>query len=234
MMKLVVLGALSLSATSALVVQSQLRAPPAIRAGRVALCAGPEAEIKDAAARVVTAAGQFGESQGAAAARWVEDAMNAGGGGAEAASKLLEEQLEFFEECLVEESFLCEELDAALSALEKKLAAYEGPAEAFKGGLVVKSKVDRAEARVRTAAAKFGEEQERIASLWVAEMRKDRSLNPFMLLEQQLALFGECMLDDDGGSERCQELHDSLAALQLSLGVRGMITPTGGLSRTPK
>lgn len=127
----------------------------------------------------------------------------------------------FLQECLIEDSedSICTELDQALTALEQHL--------------MVRSqgdgKIDRACARVRTAAAKFGPEQENVAALWVAEMRRNESVNPLALLEQQVALFGECLLDDDGGPERCKELNEALGALQVSLGIRGKIMPTRGL-----
>ena len=77
------------------------------------------------------------------------------------------------------------------------------------------------------AASKFGPEQKKVAAAWVSDVRASGSINPAQLLEQQVALFGECLLDEDGGgSERCQELQDALGALQAGLGVRGKIVPT--------
>lgn len=200
----------------------------AARTARVALCADSDAadmKMRVAAARVVRAAEAFGDSQGEAAIVWVREALAARGGDVDG-SVLLEQQLVLFEECLLEESGKCKELDLALTQLEKELEVSAGPVGAF-AHLFGQSKADRASARVRTAAAKFGTEQERIAEMWIAEMRANRALDPFALLEQQVALFGECMVDDD--TNRCKELHEALAALQVSLGVRGKIVSTGGL-----
>jgi len=129
----------------------------------------------------------------------------------------------------VEESYLCQELDQALTVLETQLKQdTDGPVEAF-AGVVVKSKFNRAEARVLAAAAKFGSEQERIAEVWVSEVRNQPAMNPAHFLEAQATLFGECILDDDGGSERCKELQAALGALQVSAGVRGKVVSTSAL-----
>ena len=50
-------------------------------------------------------------------------------------------------------------------------------------------------------------------------------------LEAQEALFGECLIDDDGGDSKCRELQDSLAAMQSALGVRGKVVSTASLSK---
>merc|ERR1719162_469791 len=118
------------------------------RACPVVACAGadPEVAIKEAAARVVKAATRFGGAQGEAAAAWVEDATS---GGAEI-SELIEQQLVLFDECMLDDdSGKCKELDAALNALEMRLNTLSFGS----------AKLDRAAARVRKAARKFGPEQ---------------------------------------------------------------------------
>merc|ERR1719337_202791 len=109
---------------------------------------------------------------------------------------LLGKQMALFDECLLEESGKCEELDRALTSLEMQLQQGEaGPVDALVG-LFGQSKLDRASARVRTAAAKFGAEQGKIADLWLADLRKrDRAIDPLELLEQETLLFGECLAD---------------------------------------
>lgn len=208
-------------------------APTPTRTPQVALCAEPD-PMQEAAARVIAAAERYGDTQGAAAAAWVEEAMSVCRGEECAidTSELFDKQMMLFEECVIEDADMCKELDQALTDLEQQLKM--GDEVAFDDdGAFGKSKLDRASARVRTAAAKFGPEQERIAALWVAEVRKNGSMNPFALLEQQMALFGECILDDDGGSKRCQELNQALGALQVSLGVRGKAVPTRGFNSLP-
>ena len=107
------------------------------------------------------------------------------------------------------------------------------PAAAAFAGIFGTSKVDRAAARVRKAAAAFGPEQKRVAELWTADVRSNCAANPTALLQGQVALFGECLLDEDGCSARCQELQESLDALQASLGIRGKIVSTRDLMPEP-
>merc|ERR1719305_596701 len=100
---------------------------------------------------------------------------------------MLETQLSIFEECLVDAEdggAKCKELDAALGSLEQHLvaAASTTPAEAF-FAVFGNSQVDRAAARVRTAAAKFGPEQGKLAAAWVATVRKTGAADPAGLLE---------------------------------------------------
>jgi len=232
-----------LTSALGLIVPAPLRgSPPALHAPRSAhirLCAAPDAgdiRLRAAAARVVAAAEQFGSEQAEAAKAWVNEAMTAGGAASDG-SELLETQLSIFDECLLDDDdggAKCKELDAALSSLEQHLmaAASTTPAEAV-FAVFGNSKLDRAAARVRTAASKFGPEQRKVAEAWLAEVRKTGAVNPTGLLESQVALFGECLLDEDGGIARCQELQESLNALQASLGIRGTIVSTRDLLPKP-
>ena len=88
------------------------------------------------------------------------------------------------------------------------------------------SKMERAASRVRVAAGKFGPEQSKAASEWIAEVKKTNGGDPTTLLESQELIFGECLLDEDGCSLRCFELQESLNALQECLGIRGSIVST--------
>mmetsp|Transcript_25428 Transcript_25428/g.64629 ORF Transcript_25428/g.64629 Transcript_25428/m.64629 type:complete len:227 (+) Transcript_25428:41-721(+) len=179
-----------------------------------------EDPIKIAANRVVRAAEQFGSTQGAAAADWVKAVTRAKGADFDANS-LLEQQLQLFEECIIDEDGdgNCQELDTALSDLETLMAS-----GALKG-----AQLERAVTRVRMSAAKFGPEQERVAIAWADAVRDGSCSNPAALLESQSALFDECLVDEDGGPERCIELEESLAALQLALGVGGRVVSTAGM-----
>ena len=220
---------------------SVLRAPVALRASPIALCA-PEADAGDlslyrSAARVVLAAKQFGGKHAEAAAQWVDSVMSPT---TLDGNKLLESQLELFEECIIDDEEdggdKCKELDAALTELEGHLMAaaattpVEGTFAVFGQG---NGNFDRAAARVRAAAEKFGPEQAKAAAVAVAEVREVRAANPVGLLESQESLFGECLLDENGCSMRCKELQESLDALQASLGISGSVVKTSGLLPMP-
>mmetsp|Transcript_11487 Transcript_11487/g.37766 ORF Transcript_11487/g.37766 Transcript_11487/m.37766 type:complete len:235 (-) Transcript_11487:451-1155(-) len=227
-----------LSTPFALIVQLGTAPLPALRppAARVLLSAdASELMVREAAMRVVAAANKFGSTQGEAAAEWVMEAMSSRSGEVDC-EELLGKQLALFDECLVEDSANCEELDEALSSLEAQLKQGEaGPLDIFG-----QSKMDRAAARVRTAAAKFGADYGKVAEQWIADVRGSGSeVSPFALLEQQMSLFGECLLDVDdeeggGASERCEELSEALGALQLSLGVKGRVVATAKNAVAPE
>merc|ERR1719421_2715184 len=117
---------------------------------------------------VLNAAEAFGPKQRAAAEAWVEDAMTTGDG-AKDPSELLQAQLTLFDECLIDDDGgKCKELDAALGSLEMKL----------KMGKASKAKLSRASARVRKAAADFGEDERRAAEVWIAGARDSGAANP--------------------------------------------------------
>lgn len=197
----------------------------------VLLCVpSDDTKIQEAAARVIEAAKQFGSTQGEVAASWVEEAI-AAGDAAKNTSELLQRQMVLFEECLVDDDdgmAKCKELDMALTDLERMTLS--GNARAFDS-----SKFERASARVRTAAVKFGAEQGKMAEIWVEAIRNPEggAINPAGLLEQQVLLFGECLVDDNAGPARCQALEESLNALQASIGLRGQVVSTSGLMPKP-
>jgi len=118
----------------------------------------------------------------------------------------------------------CKELDAALTALENMLATdmNDERAAVFGRG----PKLDRALLRVRSAAAKFGPEHQSVARAWTSRVRSNGWANPAALLEDQVALFGECLVDEDGSPDRCLVLQESLEALQVALNVRGKVVST--------
>ena len=201
----------------------------------IALCAeAPDDRLERAAMAVVKAASLFGAEQELAATAWVEEAVRSDAGSADP-SALLERQLALFEECVLDgEGDACGELDAALTDLEGQLllntAGIEeaGPVRRLTRAFGL-SKLDRALARVRKAASKYGSDQQRFADAWTRKVRETRSGNPARFLEAQEALFGECLIDEDGGDSKCRELQDSLAAMQSALGVRGKVVSTAAL-----
>ena len=185
-------------------------------------------KLQEAAARGKAAAAAFGDVQQEAASKWVDQAMMPTPG--TDAMKLLETQHSLFEECVIDDEDgwdNCKELDAALTDLEGHLmqASRTTPAEAF-FAVFGDSKMERAASRVRVAAGKFGPEQSKAASEWIAEVKKTNGGDPTTLLESQELIFGECLLDEDGCSLRCFELQESLNALQECLGIRGSIVST--------
>ena len=225
---------IALVSAAALLPEPKLRGPvlrPAQqRSARIQLL-DADARLQEAAARVLAAAQSFGSPQAEAAAAWVDEAMAAGGTASDG-TKLLESQLSLFEECLLDgddDGSRCRELDAALGALERQLMMSSAArAKAFSA--FASSRFDRAAARVCSASSKFGPEQSTAASAWLAKVRKTGAANPAALLESQDAAFGECLLDEAGGSARCEELQDSLNALHASLGLRGKIAAIIGPS----
>lgn len=173
-----------------------------------------------AAKRVVAAAECFGTAQGDAAKAWVAEAL----AGKADPSKLLGKQIDIFEGCIIgdDDGEKCKELDESLSRLELELNA--GVRFGTADGAV-----DRASVRVRKAAAKFGDEQAAATDKWLLGAKASGAANPALLLQAQTAMFGECMLDEDGSSTRCQDLEDALNALQASLGIGGMVVGTRGV-----
>jgi len=192
-------------------------------ASGIALCAVHDNgdDVKQAAERVVNAANQFGNEQGTAAADWVRKAVRAGAD----SDELLKAQLSLFEGCIIDDEdddagAKCIELDSALAELEEMAGTNDAAS----------SRLERAATRVRVAASKFGPLEKRAAEVWVAEVRENGGANPAALLEQQVSLFGECKLEEDGsGSARCRELQDALSALQASLGIGGRVVSLRGL-----
>lgn len=213
------------------------------RATRVYLCDSGDAssseKLQGAAARVVSAASLFGDEQGAAAAAWVKDALQ---GTKSDVASLLDQQLSLFEGCIITDDGAqhCMELDAALDDLLAALAAAEECIIDDEGGGALQciesdAKLDRALARVRVAASQFGKDQARVATIWTEQVKSTGAANPAVLLEQQVALFDECLVEyGEEGPNKCKELQDSLNALQSALGVGGRVVSTKGFMPVPK
>ena len=160
-----------------------------------------KADIKVAAAAVKKAASKFGKIQSDRAGAWVESVINSDDGCP--TDSLLNEQLVLFEECLLDdEGGKCKELDAALSAFDATLAV-SLPADATNTKKnLEKSKKMRAGARVKAAASKFGTIQKQVAEDWTTKaITIGAPKDGPSLMEQQLLLFGECQLTEDGKPE---------------------------------
>ena len=73
--------------------------------------------------------------------------------------------------------------------------------------------------RVKRAAAQFGSSQEEAASAWAEWALSGESPSANALLEQEVALFTECLLDAD--EAKCQELDAALQEMEALLDERG-------------
>ena len=185
------------------------RAPMVHTGVRVTSVVCSEATLEAAAERVRAAAAKFGTTQATAASDWVDKALVADPDAPLKADSLLSTQLALFEECLLDdEDGKCAELDNALIELESNLGK-------AKGIFMQRNQFERAGARLKKAAGKFGPEQAKAAATWIRKTRSgEAAKEEGSLLEQQVALFGECLLEDGAdGSKKCQELEGALAAL---------------------
>jgi len=179
----------------------------------------PVLEAKDvdkAASAVKKAAAKFGKAQSDSAKAWV-DAVVASDDGCPSEG-LLSDQLVLFEECMVDdEGGKCKELDSALTAFEEALAVKLAPGASNTKANLEKSKKNRAAARVRSAAAKFGAPQKAFAETWTRDAVA-AGTSSGQLMEQTLALFDSCSVTADGKADpKCVALFDALDNLQVAL-----------------
>jgi len=191
---------------------------------------GSPTEVKAAADAVKKVAAKFGAAQATAAKTWVDAAISSDGC---VTSSLVDEQLVLFEECLLDDpGGKCKELDEALTAFETSLTDKAKPESKMILGFRIggsTSTKERAAARVRSAAAKFGKTQGQVAKDWVdkAVLLGAPEGGP-SLMEQQLALFGTCELQDDGSVDpKCVALYEALDNLQVVL-TGSVAAPTTG------
>lgn len=176
-----------------------------------------------ASKKVVTVAKRFGVAQGKGAQSWVEQAVK---GGDARTESLVSMQLALFEECsLDDESGRCKQLTAAMeemvSAVEKRSGS-----SFYKEGILKPSSltlqfgptgVQSAATKLRSAAAKFGPEQKAAADAWIKKAAGGDTSNANALLEEQITLFGECVLSEDGTPSNCQLLEAALEDFQEAL-----------------
>jgi len=170
----------------------------------------------------------FGPTQGKMAQDWVEKAVK--GGGASPAS-LMEMQLTLFEECQLEddsaEGGRCKELSEAIddltSAVEKrKEEKAEGKPFTITFGA---TPIQEAATKLRETASLFGPEQKQAADAWIKKVTSGQAASADAMLQEQITLFGECVLSDEGTPSNCQQLEAVLAELQAAIDVCE-ITPT--------
>lgn len=133
-------------------------------------------------------------------------------------------QLALFEECqLDDESGKCKDLTAAMEALVTAVDS-RSSSSFFQEGILKPSALtlqfgatplQTAATKLRNAASKFGPEQKAAADKWIKAVANKGS--PSALLEEQIALFGECVLSEDGTPSNCQLLDQALQDFQEAL-----------------
>jgi len=175
-------------------------------------------KVSAAVAKVRLAAAAFGPAQKEAANAWLDKTLS--GEQAFSSTELWNQKVVLFEACLIEDdgSSTCLKLEEALTSLQEAMVAPSDAPAWGRGPFSGPSKVQRAAATVRSAAAKFGLAQQKQANAWVERAIKGMSTES--LIESQLALFGECELSEEGSKEpnRCVAMSKALEAFRLSLG----------------
>ena len=207
----------SLTAVAFSVPSVHLSRVSGVRATMVVAAETSDAAALDAAANVLKASKRFGKPQVAAAQTFVEKAL-----AGEDAVWLMEQKLALFEECqLDDEKGVCKELSAALEGLEEIAAARGGLKQkptsisAQFDAMFNADPVQKAVARVKKAAAAFGPEQKKAADEWIQKtMSRQISDGGASLLNEQVLLFGECMLSEDGTPSKCETLQSALSEMQ--------------------
>jgi len=197
-----------------------------------------DADVSAAARRVQKAAARFGKKQGKMATEWIDQALQ---GGSVSSEALVGKSEMLFGECLIDDEDggkKCQELDAAMKVLSSRIVE-RGPKTTKKLGFSLNfapSKVDQATDQLVKAAAKFGPQQVKAAKQWAADASGKGTADEADLLQQEIFLFGECLLSEDGSPTKCQELESAIVALQEVMGtpepepvakVTGVVAPTG-------
>jgi len=169
-----------------------------------------------AAKKVMRSAAKFGVTQGKVAQLWVEEAMR---GGNPNPAALTEVELVLFEECKLEDGGKCAELSTGmeelLSAVEEKRA--KPSAAGFFEFKLGATPIENAAAKVRAAATSFGPEQKEAADAWIKKVAGGQQLAASSLLEEQILLFGECVLSEGSTQSNCEELEQALEEMQAAL-----------------
>merc|ERR1719272_110882 len=179
--------------------------------------------------KVVLIAKRFGVAQGKGAQAWIEQAVK---GGDARTETLVSMQLALFEECsLDDESGKCKQLTEAMEEMTAAVAKRKDTSF-FKDGVLKPSALSRqfgttsvqaAATKLRSPATKFGPEQKAVADAWIKKAAAgDVSDAGCTLLEEQITLFGECVLSEDGTPSNCQQLTEALECFQEALDSSGI------------
>ena len=113
--------------------------------------------------------------------------------------------------------------------------------------------IQEAATKLRSTATLFGPEQKAAADAWIKKMTSGAVRDGSGLLEEQVALFGECVLSEDSTPSNCQQLEQALADLQSAIETckvdakedcssdevaaelqEGVVKPTGGKRKALK
>ena len=84
---------------------------------------------------------------------------------------------------------------------------------------LAQNKVNKAKLAVRAAASKFGPAQKKQADAWLERALKGGAMGA-SLMEESLALFGECELSEAGSKapNKCEQLSKAIETLRVALG----------------
>jgi len=92
--------------------------------------------------------------------------------------------------------------------------------------------ISKATAKVRAAAEKFGPEQQAAADAWIGKLMAGELSNGVeasaALLEEEILLFGECVLSEEGTASNCEMLEGALEELQAALDSCGIASTNTG------
>lgn len=85
---------------------------------------------------------------------------------------------------------------------------------------------------MRKAAKKFGPEQQAAADAWINKLMAGELSNGVeasaALLEEEILLFGECVLSEEGTASNCEMLEQALEELQAALDSCGIASTNTG------
>jgi len=177
-----------------------------------------EKALLAASKKVTLMAQKFGPTQGKAAQAWVEESIKGGGIDAE---ELMTMQLELFAECkLDDDSGRCKDLSDAIEALTSAVAERKDAPkpEGFDFNFATgATPIQEAATKLRGAATLFGPEQKSAADAWIKKITSGSVTSVTGLLEEQVTLFGECVLSEGSTPSNCQQLESALLELQLAV-----------------
>jgi len=177
-----------------------------------------EKALLAASQQVTIVAKKFGPTQGKAAQTWVEEAIKEGSASTD---ELMQMQLQLFSECkLDDESGRCKDLSDAIEVLTAAVAERKAKPRTdefdFKFATGA-TPIQEAATKLRSTATLFGPEQRQAADAWIKKITSGEVSDGTGLLEEQVALFGECVLSEDGTPSNCQQLEQALSELQLAI-----------------
>jgi len=182
-----------------------------------------EKALLSASRKVTLAAAKFGPTQGKAAQKWVADSIDAGNLYDDfKTDTLMEMQLTLFAECqLDDDTGKCKDLSEAIDALTSAVAERKNKPKTDEFDFDIAlgaTPIQEAATKLRSAATLFGPEQKTAADEWIKKVISGDTMSKATgLLEEQVALFGECVLSEDSTPSNCQKLEEALSELQTAI-----------------